>query len=437
LRIILVPFTFLPDPIGGTEVYVIGLARGLIELGWEVLIAAPGARNETYQIEGLDVERFSGTARPEGAHGTPDELAAHNFGQICLKFQPDVVHLHAHTAAVSHLLFDVAKAHYAKTVFTYHTPTVSCARGTMMYQGQSPCHGRIEVTQCTSCVLQKHDLPGWIGRTLARVPFSAGAAMGRAGVHKGPLLALRMRQLIQLGQERFTALLTKADHVVGVCDWVGAVLLANGLSKTRLTISRQGTNLSKLDPETIPCTVNDRPLRVAYFGRLDPTKGVHNLIDALIAAPSLAVQLTIYGIEVSPNDAFGQRLAKTCTGDNRIAFHGAVSPDLVTKEMAKHDVIAVPSTWLETGPLVVLEAFRAGVVVLGSNLGGIAELVSDGTNGLLVEAGDVGAWRNAMTLLASNRGLLAKLKMGIVPPRSVNDVTNDMHALYEDLIIRR
>lgn len=417
--------------------YIIGLARGLMKLGWEVLITAPGARNETYQIEGLHVERFSGAARPESAHGIPDELAAHNFDQICARFQPDVVHLHAHTAAVSHLLFDVAKAHLAKTVFTYHTPTVSCARGTMMYHGQSPCHGRIEVTQCTGCVLQKHGLSGWIGRTLAHVPCSVGVALGRAGVHKGALLALRMRQLIKLGQERLTALLTKADHVVGVCDWVGAALLANGVSETRLTISRQGTNPSSPDPETISTTVNDRPLRVAYFGRLDPTKGVHDLIDAVIATPSLAVQLTIYGIEVCPNDSFGQRLKKICTGDNRIAFHGAVSPDLVTNEMAKHDVIAVPSTWLETGPLVVLEAFRAGVVVLGSNLGGIAELVADGKNGLLVEPGDVVAWGNAMTLLASNRGLLAKLKMGIVPPRCLNDVAKDMHALYEDLIFRR
>ena len=54
----------------------------------------------------------------------------------------------------------------------------------------------------------------------------------------------------------------------------------------------------------------------------------------------------------------------------------------------KYDALVVPSVWLETGPLVVLEAFAAGVPVIGSRLGGIAEMVRDGVDGLLFGAGN-------------------------------------------------
>ena len=57
--------------------------------------------------------------------------------------------------------------------------------------------------------------------------------------------------------------------------------------------------------------------------------------------------------------------------------------------LSRIDVLAVPSQWLETGPLVVLEAFAAGTPVIGSDLGGIRELVSDGRDGLLVPHDDV------------------------------------------------
>ena len=81
----------------------------------------------------------------------------------------------------------------------------------------------------------------------------------------------------------------------------------------------------------------------------------------------------------------------------------AIAPDEVIGLMADYDLIAVPSRWLETGPLVALEAFAAGVPVLGANLGGIAELVRDGVDGVLVAADDPAAWAAAIERLVQDR----------------------------------
>src|SRR5262249_4267668 len=58
IRVVHVPFGFFPDPVGGTEVYVRGLARGLRALGVVSFVAAPGDRDTTYDHNGLMVRRF-------------------------------------------------------------------------------------------------------------------------------------------------------------------------------------------------------------------------------------------------------------------------------------------------------------------------------------------------------------------------------------------
>src|SRR6516165_5024977 len=96
-----VPYTYFPDPCGGTEVYVRGLAQRLSALGYANVVAAPGAASATYEHTGLQVHRFATDSQPclDLAYGVPDEVAADGFKAIVAQVQPDIVHLHARTAA--------------------------------------------------------------------------------------------------------------------------------------------------------------------------------------------------------------------------------------------------------------------------------------------------------------------------------------------------
>jgi glycosyltransferase involved in cell wall biosynthesis len=82
----------------------------------------------------------------------------------------------------------------------------------------------------------------------------------------------------------------------------------------------------------------------------------------------------------------------------------------------------------------VLEAFAAGIPVMGSNLGGIAELVEHGVNGLLVEPESQEAWGQAFQKLCEDRNILMRLRAGIRPPRSMSVVAEDMLVLYRTLL---
>jgi glycosyltransferase involved in cell wall biosynthesis len=98
------------------------------------------------------------------------------------------------------------------------------------------------------------------------------------------------------------------------------------------------------------------------------------------------------------------------------------------------DLVIVPSRCLETGPLVVLEAFAAGTPVLGAQRGGIAELVGNGVNGVLIPPEDPGAWAAAIAALADDRQRIAQLRAGIHPPRTMADVAHDMAEVYQTLL---
>jgi len=155
--------------------------------------------------------------------------------------------------------------------------------------------------------------------------------------------------------------------------------------------------------------------------------------------PHIDITLDIYG---AVQDASGERelarLRQLANGDARVTFKLPVDAKSVVDTIAAYDVLAVPSRWMETGPLVVLEAFAAGVPVLGSRLGGIAELVSDNINGLLV--GDFQsprAWADALTRLSAEPQLLPSLRSNVQEPPTMDQAAIDMARVYEAVTASR
>src|SRR5262249_18032257 len=148
------------------EVYVEALAHSLRVHGVESLILAPSDTDETYDHNGLLVRRFR--SAPTSKHllgelyGEGDPEAAAAFAQILDDERLDVVHIHAFTRAVSLLLVRTAKQRGLPVFFTYHTPTASCQRGTLMLWGKEICDGVLSVRRCTSCSLEGRGLPSWL-----------------------------------------------------------------------------------------------------------------------------------------------------------------------------------------------------------------------------------------------------------------------------------
>ena len=431
-----VPFTFAPDPIGGTEIYVDALAHGLQFYGIESLILAPSSagRQEAYEHNGLRVRRYGTWAESQHMlrelYGEGDPTAAAEFAQILDEERPDAVHLHAFTRGVSLLLVRATKRRGIPVFFTYHTPTVSCQRGTLMLWGKEVCDGILDVRRCTACSLEGQGLPRSAAAFVSAVPALVERALETADLRGGVWTALRTPGLIQLRHKTFRSLMREVDAVVALTDWVQTILLRNGVARQKIILSRHGLGHIKGTVKSL-IEVDKEPLRVAFLGRAHKDKGADTLIRALRTTPELAIELHLYGLTQSATDqGYWNALRRDAANDNRIAFLPPVPNGDVVSLLKDYHLLAVPSRWLETGPLVVLESLAAGTPVIGSNLGGIAEWVRHEENGLLVSPEDYQAWADAFRRCASDRRLVSKMRQRVEMPRSMADVAHEMAQLY-------
>ncbi len=434
-KVLHVPFTFYPDPVGGTEVYVEGLAQELQSYGIESIIAAPSCERieEAYVHNGLRVRRYRAALSSEiplsELYGQGDPEAALGFTRILEEESPDIVHMHAFTRAVSVLLVRAAKERGIRVFFTYHTPTVSCQRGTLMLWGKEACDGVLHIRRCTDCSLSNQGLPRWASMPLSYVPSLFARMLKDANLSGGIWTAFRMADLIRVRCAAFQALIREVDGIVALREWVRELLVRNGVPRSKITLSTHG--LVDGNGRRALVDVEKVPLRVAFFGRADYAKGVETLISAVKAAPELRIELHLYSvIQGSGDQRYQLELKSLAAQDPRISFLSSVPHEDVISRLAGYHLLAVPSRWMETGPLVILESFAAGTPVIGSKLGGIAEWVQHGQNGLLVEFDSVTGWTDALKRCAEDRTLLATLRAGVKPPRSIKDVASEMLRMY-------
>ena len=184
--------------------------------------------------------------------------------------------------------------------------------------------------------------------------------------------------------------------------------------------------------------VNERvrgdTLRIGYVGTLVWHKGVHVLIDAMRLLKATRCELKIFGsLDVFPD--YAADLRRRAEG-LPVHFMGSFDADRAHAVYAGIDVLVVPSLWLENSPLVIHEAFAAGVPVVGARIGGIGGLLRDGWNGLLYEP------RSSSALAAALRGLIdrperVKEFAGRLPrAKSIEEDASEWEAMYVEVLER-
>ncbi len=256
-------------------------------------------------------------------------------------------------------------------------------------------------------------LPG--GRTLGRAALwmrrvAPAATTALAGsLAAAPVTPGDVRQRLAHARGVFEAV----DLWVAPSASLGGEFVRLGLDARRLEISDYGfaeTGRAVHRPRTLghgsPWRVGPgTPVRVGFIGTLVWHKGAHLLLEAarLLAG---GVEVHLHGdTAVFPD--YVARLRQLAAG-LPVTFHGRFDRAESARIYGGLDVLAVPSLWPENSPLVIHEAFLHGVAVVGTRMGGIANLISHDVNGLL--AGTSAASLAAMlSRLADEPGLRGRL----------------------------
>jgi glycosyltransferase involved in cell wall biosynthesis len=121
---------------------------------------------------------------------------------------------------------------------------------------------------------------------------------------------------------------------------------------------------------------------------------VATLFQAAARVPGLSLRVAGTG----PLEPDLRQLSETLL-PGRAAFLGHLDAAALREELGRAAFVVVPSEWYENQPYAVLEAFAMGTPVLGSDLGGIPELVHPGETGELFPAGSVEGLADALAVM--------------------------------------
>ena len=175
-------------------------------------------------------------------------------------------------------------------------------------------------------------------------------------------------------------------------------------------------------------------LRIGFVGTLFWHKGVHVLLDAVRALPEGRFEVKLFG-DTNVFPPYVATLKKAAEG-LPVEFMGGFDETRTRDVYASIDVLVVPSIWPENSPLVIHEAFMAGVPVIGSRQGGIPELVTHGESGLLFDSGSSSELAAVICSLIEHPERLHLLRSNLPAVKSIDNDAREWESIYSDLALR-
>jgi glycosyltransferase involved in cell wall biosynthesis len=174
--------------------------------------------------------------------------------------------------------------------------------------------------------------------------------------------------------------------------------------------------------------------RFVLLGQLSRFKGTLVLLEAARLLPKRLrdlVTIEIHGSIQFAVDEFKAQFEKQLLGlEDTVRYGGPYRPDDVHDIIQRSGWVIVPSIWWENSPLVIQEAFAAGRPVLCSNVGGMAEKVANGVNGLHFRVGSASDLAARIEEAATKPGLWERLRAGVPAPPRIDATVDQLLALY-------
>ncbi len=211
----------------------------------------------------------------------------------------------------------------------------------------------------------------------------------------------------ELARRRTGFLLRRCDLVTAVSHATRRQLVEDfGVPAERVVVAHPGVDAGFAE---VASHHAEGPLRVLYLGSLSPEKGPDVALEAVQAASrSASIELRVVG-----GGPLMSVLRDTVAGASMESFVDITGPvDDVRPHLAWAEVLILPSA-SEGLPGVVLEAGAAGVPAVAHDVGGVSDVVVDGSTGVLVPRGDTEGLASALRRLAGDRELVSQLSTAI------------------------
>jgi glycosyltransferase involved in cell wall biosynthesis len=446
MKILLAVHHYLPRYTGGVELVTQRAAHWMASHGHQVEIVCieaidhgngPEVSVQTDQHAGIAVHRLSLNLAAQGDQfqtSYRNPLIGAWVANQLRAVRPDIIHVQS-CYLISASVIEAAHQADVPVIVSLHDYWFICPRINLLHPDGSRCAGPspADCAWCLKTERRRYRLPdqltggalGSVVRHLARQPQVA-AHLG----WKGLFAAINTRR------SYLTEQLRSVDLIVTPSRFVRELMIRQGLDAGCIRWVAHGLDLSGCRSGVRRPRLKGQ-FRIGYLGNLLPLKGVHLVIEAFkrLEARDESLQLRLHGDPDKFPD-YTRRLRKLAGDDPRIVFAGRYDNHEVEGLLEQIDVLVVPSTCYEIGPLVTLEAFASKTPVVAADLPSMNDQVAPEVDGLLFRADDHLALGRQLQRLVDDPLLLGRLREGIRPVRSSDDEMKEWLSLYEQVLAR-
>jgi glycosyltransferase involved in cell wall biosynthesis len=459
-RVLLTVHKFFPEHRAGTEVLTLKVAQDLQRRGYEVLIVtadppdldarhAVGDDVRDYVYEGLPVKSFGESLRLRGRYSFEHEFRhpgmADAFDRALAEFQPDLVHIF-HAQNLSGSIIERARKRGIPVVCSATDFWFVCPIVQLKLPSGAVCRGpNAGAKNCLSCYTPRlfppqsefdealsakyplvHNalrmLPQQLAGTARQALFNAYKNKKRPAAESATVS--RPAALRELANQ--------TQAIMVPTKLMRDIFVENGIDPALIKHVPFGIDTAPLEPfqQKTPSPT----LRIGFIGTLFEHKGVDVLIEAFQHLPANAdAVLRIYG-DPQQFPEYGEKLkalaARPLPNSDKISFCGTFPNSELGGVLQDLDVLVVPSRWYENTPLVMQSALATRTPLIVTDLGGMAEIVHHGENGLLFNLNDPVSLCEQLRRVLENRDFLQQMIRNIPPERTVRQMVDDIESIY-------
>lgn len=327
-----------------------------------------------------------------------DPRFARDFRKLLITLAPNIVHFH-HFARVGVEAFNLVKRVVPNAVvfLTLHEYLAICHHsGQMVTRPDFRLCGRASDARCAACFpeIEASDF------------------------------FLRRRYILGFFES--------IDHLIAPSRFLADRYRQWGIAGERVSVLPNVVSDSFAITTRLPAPTT---LLIGFFGQISQLKGIDVLLDAaevLANAGCTSIGFAIFGDYSAQPEAFRNYIRNRLSNPGpNVRFHGPYDQNEIDVLMSMVDAVLVPSIWWENSPLVIDEALRRRRPVICSDIGGMAEMVRDGVDGLHFRVGSATALADLLRRVAADRAILDAIGSSMRTPPPTSAVLDAHLTLYE------
>lgn len=401
MRIAHVVSGYLPRETGGVQIHVRDLCRGLRARGHEVEVFTRVAGLDHPELslsrgswDGVPVtaltNNFADLTRFDLLYSHPAIDA--RFGEFLEVARPDLVHVH-HLTCLSTSMIEVARRQGRPVVMTLHDHWMVCPRGQRIRPDDLQVCATLDRDRCLPCLNRL-----WP----ALLPLGAARPVLDRLLRREPSM-----DALRAWERHARRMIAMCQATIAPSDFHRDRFLEWGVDPESCFRVPHGLDRA---PFAAAPSARTPPRHLGYIGAVIPSKGVHVLCEAFDRLDRSDLTLHVHGDapDFHGDTGYVDRLAELVRPRLDVRFHGRYEHEELPALLAGLDLLVVPSLWWESFCLTAYEGALAGVPVIASRLGALAEAVD---RGLAVgfRAGDVDDLVRALRLALADAPLRERM----------------------------